>query len=169
MIGSILGFYQFNVRGGFIFMGDTGSLLLGFLLGAVSLMARYVDAADASIFPVIAPLIILGLPLFDTMSVILIRLRERRPVFQGDQMHLSHRLVRMGMTMRQAVVFNYLLAFTIAMNALLIISSRLLHSFVAIFQVAALVAMVSTLMSTHQKPGNGSSGSSERQGEHQGR
>jgi UDP-GlcNAc:undecaprenyl-phosphate/decaprenyl-phosphate GlcNAc-1-phosphate transferase len=148
MIGSTLGFYQFNMRRGFIFMGDSGSLLLGFLLGAVSLMARYIEPQDASLFPVISPVIILGLPLFDTVSVVVIRLREGRPVFQGDQMHLSHRLVRLGMTFRQAVFFHYLMAFTIGCSALLIINSRLLHSFIAVVQVLSLIAMVTVLMST---------------------
>jgi UDP-GlcNAc:undecaprenyl-phosphate GlcNAc-1-phosphate transferase len=148
MIGSTLGFFQFNMRRGFIFMGDSGSLLLGFLLGAISLMARYIEPQDSSLFPVVSPIVILGLPLFDTISVIVIRLRERRPLFQGDQMHLSHRLVRLGMTFRQAVYFNYLLAFAIACNALLIINSRLLHSFIAVVQVLALIAMVTVLMAT---------------------
>jgi UDP-GlcNAc:undecaprenyl-phosphate GlcNAc-1-phosphate transferase len=148
LIGSTAGFYQFNMRGGFIFMGDSGSLLLGYLLGAVSVMAHYVDPTDKSLFPIVAPVIILGLPLFDTFSVIIIRLRDKRPVFQGDQMHLSHRLVRIGMTRRQAVLFNYLMAFAIAANALLILDSRLLHSVVAVLQVLSLVAMVSILMTT---------------------
>jgi UDP-GlcNAc:undecaprenyl-phosphate GlcNAc-1-phosphate transferase len=155
LIGSILGFFQYNFRSGSIFMGDTGSQLLGYLLGAISLMARYVDPQDASIFPVIAPLMILGLPLFDTFSVIVIRLRERRPVYQGDQMHLSHRLVRMGMSKRQAVYFNFLMAFTIAANALQMINSKLVHSVIAVFQVCALAAMVSILMATRARNGNG--------------
>lgn len=155
LIGSTLGFFQFNIRKGSIFMGDTGSLLLGYMLGAISLMARYVDPWDASIFPVLAPLIILGLPLFDTLSVIVIRLRERRPIYVGDQMHLSHRLVRMGMSKNQAVYFNFLMAFTISINALLMINSRVVHSVIAVFQVSALVAMVSILMSTRLHNGNG--------------
>jgi UDP-GlcNAc:undecaprenyl-phosphate GlcNAc-1-phosphate transferase len=155
IIGSTLGFFQFNAGKGSIFMGDTGSLLLGFLLGALSLVAHYVDPLDGSLFPILAPVIILGLPLFDTMSVIVIRLRQGRPVFRGDQMHLSHRLVRMGMSMRQAVYFNYLMAFTIAANALLVLNSRLLHSLVAVVQVAALVAMVSILMTTRARNGSG--------------
>lgn len=148
IIGSTLGFFQFNIRGGYIFMGDTGSLLLGFLLGALSLMSRYLEPGDTSIFPILAPLIILGLPLFDTVSVIIIRVRERRPIFQGDQVHLSHRLVRIGMTKQQAVLFNFLMAFTIASNALLLINNRIMHTLVAMVQVAALVAMVSILMTT---------------------
>jgi UDP-GlcNAc:undecaprenyl-phosphate GlcNAc-1-phosphate transferase len=155
LIGSTLGFFQFNIRKGSIFMGDTGSLLLGYMLGAISLMARYVDPSDASIFPVLAPVIILGLPLFDTLSVIVIRLREGRPIYVGDQMHLSHRLVRMGMSKRQAVFFNYLMAFTISINALLMINSRIVHSVIALFQVGALAAMVSILMSTQPRAANG--------------
>ncbi|HYK91720.1 MAG TPA: MraY family glycosyltransferase [Acidobacteriota bacterium] len=157
IIGSTLGFFQFNVGSGWIFMGDTGSLLLGFLLGSLSLVARYVDPKEGSLFPVVAPLIILGLPIFDTISVIIIRLREGRPVFRGDQMHLSHRLVRIGMTMPQAVWFNYLLAFSIAANALLVLNSPLLDSILAVVQVAAMVAMVTILMVTHVRNGNSSS------------
>jgi UDP-GlcNAc:undecaprenyl-phosphate GlcNAc-1-phosphate transferase len=152
LIGSIMGFFQFNIRKGSIFMGDTGSLFLGYMLGAISLMARYVDPSDASIFPVLAPIIILGLPLFDTVSVIVIRLWERRPIYVGDQMHLSHRLVRMGMSKKQAVLFNYLMAFTISINALLMINSRIVHSVIAVFEVGALAAMVSILMSTRPNP-----------------
>lgn len=155
LIGSILGFFQFNIRRGWIFMGDSGSLLIGYMIGAISLMARYVDPTDANIFPVLAPLIILGLPLFDTFSVIAIRLLDGRPVYVGDQMHLSHRLVRMGMSKRQAVLFNFLMAFTIATNALLIINSRVVHSVVAVFEVMALVAMVSILMTTSIRAANG--------------
>ena len=157
LIGSILGFFQFNILKGSIFMGDTGSLLLGYMLGAISLMARYVDPRDASIFPVLAPLMILGLPLFDTLSVIIIRMRDGRPVYVGDQMHLSHRLVRMGMSNRQAVNFNFLMTFTISINALLMINSRVVHSVIALFQVSALAAMVSILMSTRTRNANGES------------
>ncbi len=154
IIGSTLGFFQFNVRSGSIFMGDTGSLLLGYLLGALALVARYVDPNDGSLFPVVAPVIILGLPIFDTLSVIIIRLCEGRSIFQGDQMHLSHRLVRMGMTRPQAVGFHYLMALSIAANALLIFRSAFLHSLLAIIQVAALTAMVSILMATRMRSEN---------------
>jgi UDP-GlcNAc:undecaprenyl-phosphate GlcNAc-1-phosphate transferase len=155
LIGSTLGFFQYNFRTGSIFMGDTGSQLLGYLLGAISLMAHYVDPQDADIFPVIAPLMILGLPLFDTFSVIAIRLGEGRPIYRGDQMHLSHRLVRMGMTKRQAVYFNFLMAFTIAANALQMINSAMVHSIMAVFQVCALATMVTILMVTKTRNGNG--------------
>jgi UDP-GlcNAc:undecaprenyl-phosphate/decaprenyl-phosphate GlcNAc-1-phosphate transferase len=156
IIGSTLGFYQFNIsRGGWkIFLGDTGSLLLGFLLGALSLIARYVEPSDQSLFPVVAPLIILGLPVFDTFSVIAIRLLDRRPIFKGDQMHLSHRLVRMGMSVPQAVNFVYLLTLAIGLNAFFIVNSRSLQSVLAVVQVGVLVAMVTILMNTHSR-GNG--------------
>jgi UDP-GlcNAc:undecaprenyl-phosphate GlcNAc-1-phosphate transferase len=148
IIGATLGFFQFNIYSGSIFMGDAGGLLLGYLLGALTLMARYVDIESSYLLPVLAPLMILALPIFDTFSVIVIRIREHRSIFVGDQMHLSHRLVRMGMTPRRAVGFHYLMAFTFAVNSLLMMNSRILHSLVALFQVAALAAMVSILMMT---------------------
>jgi UDP-GlcNAc:undecaprenyl-phosphate/decaprenyl-phosphate GlcNAc-1-phosphate transferase len=148
IIGATLGFFQFNVNSGSIFLGDAGSLLLGYLLGALTMMARYADADSSYLLPVLAPLMILALPIFDTFSVIVIRIREHRSIFVGDQMHLSHRLVRMGMTPRRAVGFHYLMAFTFAVNSLLMMNSRILHSLVALFQVTALAAMVSILMMT---------------------
>jgi UDP-GlcNAc:undecaprenyl-phosphate/decaprenyl-phosphate GlcNAc-1-phosphate transferase len=154
ILGSTLGFFQFNIGGGSIFMGDAGSLLLGYLLGALTLMARYVDSESSFLLPVLAPLMILALPIFDTLSVIVIRLHEHRPVFEGDKMHLSHRLVRMGMSPRKTVGFHYLMAFTFAVNALLMMNSRILHSLVALFQVAALAAMVSILMTTRAHHGS---------------
>jgi UDP-GlcNAc:undecaprenyl-phosphate/decaprenyl-phosphate GlcNAc-1-phosphate transferase len=151
IIGSTFGFFQFNARNGSIFMGDAGSLLLGYLLGALTLMARYADAETSFLLPVLAPVMLLALPIFDTLSVIVIRLCEHRSVMVGDQMHLSHRLVRMGMTPRRAVGFHFLMAFTFAVNALLMMNSRILHSFVALFQVAALASLVSILMTTRAR------------------
>jgi len=64
-------------------LGDGGSLFLGFLLGVLTVVESYVTAQSPTLFPVVLPLLVLSVPLFDTFSVILIRWREGRPLFVG--------------------------------------------------------------------------------------
>jgi UDP-GlcNAc:undecaprenyl-phosphate GlcNAc-1-phosphate transferase len=86
-------------------MGDAGSLFIGFILAVMTVSTSYITPKSASQLPVVVPVLVLGVPLFDTFSVILIRWREKRPLFVGDNSHFSHRLVKLGMSTRQAVVF----------------------------------------------------------------
>lgn len=120
LAGALLGFLRYNFPPARIFMGDTGSLFIGFLLAALSITSSYVVPQSASMIPALMPLLVLSLPIFDTLSVIIIRLRERRPIFQGDRRHFSHRLVDLGMTPRGAVVFLYLVAAAIGIVAALL-------------------------------------------------
>jgi UDP-GlcNAc:undecaprenyl-phosphate/decaprenyl-phosphate GlcNAc-1-phosphate transferase len=149
LIGGILGFFQFNFTKGFIFLGDTGSLLLGYLLGFASLLAMdRCRTGHPSSFAFLVPPLVLGLPILDTLSVIYIRLREGRPIYLGDQMHISHRLVRMGMGSRQAVCVNFLAAFVLASAALYTIDSTFLHGPLPILQATALAAIFYLIMRT---------------------
>jgi UDP-GlcNAc:undecaprenyl-phosphate GlcNAc-1-phosphate transferase len=117
LIGACLGFLCFNwprKGGATIFMGDSGSLLLGFLLAFLTVRTTYVPAEAAptqgSLFAsphwyaVLTPLIVLAIPLYDFTSVTLIRLSQGRSPFVGDLQHLSHRLVQRGLTKSTAVV-----------------------------------------------------------------
>jgi UDP-GlcNAc:undecaprenyl-phosphate/decaprenyl-phosphate GlcNAc-1-phosphate transferase len=110
--GAAAGFLPLNYRKGrsaALFMGDSGALLLGLLVGSCALLAgpRGAGGVSASVF---APLLILALPILDTSLVILVRLAERRPVWRGGCDHLSHRLVYVGLGERQAVAALLLLA-----------------------------------------------------------
>ena len=117
LLGSVLGFLWFNFprRGGAtIFMGDSGSLVVGFLLGFLTARTTYYDP-EAGIgeglgggwYVVFMPLVVLAVPLYDFVSVSLIRLWQGRSPFVGDLQHLSHRLVRRGLSKRAAVVVIY--------------------------------------------------------------
>jgi UDP-GlcNAc:undecaprenyl-phosphate GlcNAc-1-phosphate transferase len=114
ILGALLGYLPYNFPPASTFMGDAGSLVIGFLLAAVSCMTTYVapgTPATGAIgihYQVLAPLVLMALPLYDTVSVILIRLRERRNPMVGDRRHFSHRLVARGMTPRSAVLTIYL-------------------------------------------------------------
>ena len=118
--GSVLGFLRYNFPPARLFMGDAGSLFLGFVLAALSITSSYVLPQSAGYLPVLMPVLVLSLPLFDTFSVLFIRLRERRPVYIGDRRHFSHRLVDLGLTQRQAVLFIYLVALDIGLAATLL-------------------------------------------------
>jgi UDP-GlcNAc:undecaprenyl-phosphate GlcNAc-1-phosphate transferase len=102
---SCVGFLPLNYwpsRPARLFMGDAGSHMLGLLVGASALLAARSEA-DGGAAAVIAPLLILALPIADTALVIAMRLSERRPIWKGGTDHISHRLVYVGLGERKAV------------------------------------------------------------------
>lgn len=108
LVGATLGFLVFNAPPASIFMGDGGSLVIGFLLGFLTVRTTYIAPAAAGVVPnawyaVFMPLCVLAVPIYDFVSVTCIRLAQGRSPFVGDLQHLSHRLVRRGMSKRAAV------------------------------------------------------------------
>lgn len=104
LAGSTLGFLPFNFNPAKIFMGETGSAFLGFTLGVISIQGTLKSYAAISIA---IPLLVLGLPLFDTTFAIIRRLISGKPIMQADRGHLHHRLIDMGLSQRQSVVIMY--------------------------------------------------------------
>lgn len=101
-----VGFLPFNLRlrrPADVFMGDSGSQVLGFTLGALSLAASW-ELAGTTVATFVLPLLVLAVPLLDTTLVTVVRLLEGRPVYAGGRDHSSHRLVRRGLSEKQAVV-----------------------------------------------------------------
>src|SRR5690606_34858751 len=99
--------YNFNPAS--IFMGDTGSLFVGFMVAGLSLVGGWPYSRGTALVLVLPVLVVL-VPIFDTTFVTLARLLAGRPVSQGGRDHTSHRLVALGMTERQAVLTLYALA-----------------------------------------------------------
>jgi UDP-GlcNAc:undecaprenyl-phosphate GlcNAc-1-phosphate transferase len=110
LVGALMGFLVFNFPPAKIFMGDGGSLVIGFLLAVLTARTTYYrDAPDGlplggGWYGVLMPLVVLAIPLYDFASVTLIRLRQGRSPFVGDQQHFSHRLVQRGLSKRGAVI-----------------------------------------------------------------
>jgi UDP-GlcNAc:undecaprenyl-phosphate/decaprenyl-phosphate GlcNAc-1-phosphate transferase len=102
--GAVLGFLRFNTHPARIFMGDSGSQVLGFSAGALSLMATQSDTSPLS---GALPLLLLGLPIVDTLTVMTTRIRAGRSPFTADSNHLHHRLLALGFAHREAVLFIY--------------------------------------------------------------
>lgn len=108
LIGAMLGFLVFNVPPASIFMGDGGSLVIGFGLAFCALRLTYVQMEPGEVrssawWAVFTPVVVLAVPLYDLMSVTVIRLAQGRSLFAADTQHFSHRLVKRGLTRRAAV------------------------------------------------------------------
>ena len=102
--GACLGFLPFNFNPAKIFMGDTGALYLGFMLSYISISGFLKQAAILMIF---VPVVILGVPVFDTAFAMLRRKLSGKSIVEADKGHLHHRLLKMGLNQRQTVVILY--------------------------------------------------------------
>ncbi|MGF1571817.1 MAG: MraY family glycosyltransferase [Sumerlaeia bacterium] len=120
LAGSAVGFWFYNFPTASLFLGDSGSTTLGFLFAALTTVATYYQAELPSQLPVLIPIAVMGVPLFDTLSVMWIRWRSGKPLMQGDTNHFSHRLVALGMSRTQAVLFIYGVTLTVGLAALVL-------------------------------------------------
>ncbi len=145
-MGSLLGFLVFNWHPASIFLGDCGSHFIGFTMASLTLLERYVSHASSSYFPVLMPVLVLALPIVDTTTVVVIRLREHRPIYVGDSRHLSHRLVALGMSRPLAVATIYLMTLAIGLGAFGLAHANFVHSLVILVQALAVVAVVLILL-----------------------
>jgi len=105
MLGAVLGFLFYNFNPARIFMGDSGSYLLGYVLAVTALVGTSQKASTA--VALLVPVVALGVPIFDTLFAIVRRFLERRPLFSPDRGHLHHRLLEVGITHRRAVLILY--------------------------------------------------------------
>jgi UDP-GlcNAc:undecaprenyl-phosphate/decaprenyl-phosphate GlcNAc-1-phosphate transferase len=143
LLGACIGFLLYNANPASIFMGDSGSLFLGFLLAATAIKLRF----PANVVQVtwMIPVLVLGVPLFDTTLVVLSRLRRgANPLTAAGKDHTSHRLVRMGYTQREAVLMLYLAGCALGVLAIYVSQASLVEAWfvaglVGLFAVAALV------------------------------
>jgi UDP-GlcNAc:undecaprenyl-phosphate GlcNAc-1-phosphate transferase len=118
LLGASVGFLVYNFNPASIFMGDTGSLFLGFMLASLGIKLRFPGNIDSITWMV--PVIVLGVPIFDMALVVFSRIRRGlHPVTPGKD-HTSHRLVRMGFTQREAVMLLYLMGGMLGMVAVFV-------------------------------------------------
>ncbi|MGH3087029.1 MAG: hypothetical protein ACRDSJ_06880, partial [Rubrobacteraceae bacterium] len=132
--GAALGFLVFNFNPATIFMGDGGSLFLGYSLGTLSLMD--LGSRPLVSFSIIAvPLFVLAIPIFDTTLVTILRVANRRSIAQGGRDHSSHRLVSLGLSERRAVLTLY--ALSLAAGAFSLLLPRFRASLVVVLNLLA--------------------------------
>ena len=122
LVAAIIGFFPYNYHPAIIYLGDTGALFIGFMIGVLSLQGL----KNATAVAILSPVIILGVPITDTVVAIVRRKLSGRPAMEADKMHLHHRLLAMGFTHRGAVLVVYAIATLFSLIALLLnVSSRL--------------------------------------------
>jgi UDP-GlcNAc:undecaprenyl-phosphate GlcNAc-1-phosphate transferase len=116
--GALVGFLPHNFPNARAFLGDAGSHLVGYLLGVLAILPHFYTRASPRRLAVLTPLLVLAVPLADLVWVVLLRWRRGRPFYEGDTNHLSHRLVRLGLSRTAAVVVIWLAALAIGALAL---------------------------------------------------
>ncbi len=128
LLGACLGFLVYNFNPARIFMGDSGALFLGFVLAAVGIKLRF--PANVHFVTWMVPVLVMGLPIFDMTLVVFSRLRRGlNPISTPGKDHLSHRLVKMGASPREAVLICYLLAGVLGMLALFVTQASILEGY----------------------------------------
>ena len=115
LVAALIGFLPYNFHPAKIYLGDTGSLFIGFM---ISVFALY-GLKNATFITIIIPVIILGVPITDTVYAILRRILNKKPISQADKHHLHHRLMQMGLSHRQTVLVIYGIALIFSSISLL--------------------------------------------------
>jgi UDP-GlcNAc:undecaprenyl-phosphate/decaprenyl-phosphate GlcNAc-1-phosphate transferase len=155
LLGSVLGFLIFNFPPARIFMGDAGSLVVGFVLGVLTVRTTFLpEKTDfgAGWYAVFAPAIVLAVPLYDLIVVSVIRISKGKSPFQGDRNHFSHRLVARGMSRRTAVLTIYLVTAATAIAAIVLPHVNTPFAAGLIFLQTLLVLGVVLLLEQHPLP-----------------
>ena len=133
-------------------MGDSGSLVIGFILGVLTIRTTYLPKGTnlaAGWYSVLVPVIVLALPLYDLIVVSIIRIARGKSPFVGDTNHFSHRLVARGMSRRTAVLCLYLVTAATAIAAILLPHVQSTFGAILIFLQTLLVLGVVALLEQH--------------------
>jgi len=120
LAGACVGFLVFNFNPASIFMGDCGSNFLGFTLGVIAVLGVYTPTGSIRELSIFSPLLVLAVPMLDTLLVVIYRIRRKAPILVGDRNHLAHRLMRIGFSHRQAVVLLWCVGGLLGILALLL-------------------------------------------------
>lgn len=122
VVGALLGFLRYNFNPAQIFMGDSGSMFLGFLIAAYSLRGA---SRAGSLLALLIPIIAMGLPVIDTGLAIVRRFLKRQPIFRADKDHIHHRIIRkLGLSHRNTVLVLYIVSIFFGAAALLLAISH---------------------------------------------
>ncbi len=115
LAGACLGFLPYNFNPARIFMGDTGAMFLGYMLATLAVAGTFKVPTVIAVF---APFLVLGVPIFDSISTILKRLSQGHSIYAADKQHLHHRLLARGLSTRQAVLVMYVLSAVLCLVAI---------------------------------------------------
>lgn len=156
LCAGIMGFLKYNFHPAKIFMGDSGSLFLGYMLAGLSVIGL---TKGASVITIFVPVLIFGIPIFDTMFAILRRYINNKPIFQADKEHLHHRLLALGLSQRQTVFVIYSVSCILGVSAVFLTFLTTAQAFLVfvgitllVFVAANRVGVLSTKAANRLKP-----------------
>ena len=138
LLASTLGFLIFNFNPAKIFMGDTGALFLGFMIAVLSLLGF----KNVTMISLVIPIIILGVPISDTIYAILRRIVNKKPISAPDKSHLHHCLLGLGFSHRQTVLIIYAMAAFFGLVAIIVSQAKLIGSFILIAILLIVIEIV---------------------------
>lgn len=138
LLGGLIGFLPYNFNPAKTFMGDTGSNFLGFILATLSMLGL---AKTYTLMAIVLPVIILGLPIFDTLFAICRRIMNHKPIMQADRGHLHHKLMDAGLTQRQVVVILYSVTAVLGIFAVVVVESDIWKA-IALLLIFAVLSVV---------------------------
>jgi len=148
-IGTLLGFLVFNFPPAKIFAGDAGSLIIGFFVALLTLRTTYYHQAQSGQwYAVFMPLVAMAVPLYDFVSVTLLRIRQGKSPFVGDTQHFSHRLKRQGLSDTQTVLTLYLATLCTGMGAVLLHQVKAVGTVLIFLQTIMVLAIIAVLETT---------------------
>lgn len=139
LVGALTGFLFFNFNPAKIFMGDSGSLFLGFILASASVMSA---AKSQAIVGLTLPILVLGIPIFDTLFSMLHRFLERRSIFSPDRNHFHHKLLVLGLRQRHVIIVAYAVTLLVAMFGMFMMFTRNIQTIIIFICILLLIVMV---------------------------
>lgn len=134
LCGSCAGFLKYNFPRAEVFMGDSGSLVIGFILSAIAMLGNW--KSNGLLTSIAIPLLVLAYPIFDTTLVTIIRILEHRSIFQGGKDHSSHRLALLGLKTKNTVLFIYVICTILGISALIVSRASFKTGLIIIFIIA---------------------------------
>jgi len=152
LAGSLAGFLIYNWPPAKIFMGDTGSCLIGLWLACMTVVGTFYDFGQTRTHVILAPLCVLAVPLYDFCSVVLIRLSQKRSLFHADNSHFSHRLVELGMSRAQAVLTIHLITLTTGLGGVLLYQVEGWPGAIVVLALVVCMLAVIALLETAARP-----------------
>ncbi len=151
--GAMGGFLFFNLPPARIFMGDSGAMFSGYFLATIAILGTFHVEGTGSRISIVAPLMALSVPLFDTLSVMYIRWRNGDSIMLGDKRHFSHRLVEVGMRPSMAVYFIYMVAALVGLNGALLPKLDFPGTVILLAQTLGIFLLIVLLMNAGKKNG----------------
>jgi len=148
-VGALLGFLVFNFPPAKIFMGDAGSMVVGFFVAMLTLRTTYYhEALSGRWYPVLMPLVVMAVPLYDFLSVTILRISRGRSPFVGDTQHFSHRLRKRGLSDTQTVLTLYLATLCTGLGAIFLYQVNLAGAILIFVQTVMVLSIIAVLETT---------------------